>query len=598
MNITYSARVAGMFSTKLLELPEDILVYLLTFLCVPDILSVRQTCKRFNETANLTIVWINAWETQIFRKGYPFPLTISPEAVGKCGIEAHNRSSTALSIQHMSRVELEQRTRHAYRLAKKWLYEYPVQKFLHDSTFIPLSPLLPHRDIQWVVSPSISITDVRFVRSVRCSTSNLDAGTADESILVLTVSKGIWSVITIWDVPIFLHGSDKIQPQPRKRAEWSPKGGLFAGLCLSRDSGSEADLAVSVVCEGRHEIVLFNISDAGELLPICTVPSVPMRASTLTEEDTLHIQLQTMQPMKPMTLSGHLLAMSDDTASTVIYNWKTGAFAVLEHEEDEAGVWKHDHAIQVVFAYRSILVVRARSLHLFPEPELCLASPSSLGLTDFTTAPGLHIYSPLANHSFGWVDGVSVVPVYPDPSISSQPGTLKILVRLQSDNPWTANEHSLDLYELSVNPNFVDPAFGHGESITAIQCPYLFPPICTTRVSSTRGPLRCTDLVLGQCGTAIWVKPGDRALHGLLTSDVYVDYTYIARLGGLEASGGGVTESLVAGIFPGPLNPGEEVRTRKICTNISNNWTAFDYDEAIGRLVLGDAAGCVRVLEL
>lgn len=83
-----------------------------------------------------------------------------------------------------------------------------------------------------------------------------------------------------------------------------------------------------------HEIHLFVISDAGELLPICKIPSVPVRENPETSHS------QNMRPMKPMTLSGHVLAMSDDTASTVIYNWKTGAFAVLEHEEDEAGVWK------------------------------------------------------------------------------------------------------------------------------------------------------------------------------------------------------------------------------------------------------------------
>ncbi|KAJ3800040.1 hypothetical protein GGU11DRAFT_774748 [Lentinula aff. detonsa] len=583
-----------MTAAMLLDFPEDILIYLYTFLDVPNILCLRQTCKRFNEISNLTIVWIHAWENHIFRKGYPFP--------PKFEAERTERSRPRWRIQNMSRPELEQRTRHAYRLARKWLYEYPIQTNLPDSTFKgPLLPLLPHRDINWVVTPSISITAVRFVRSVRRCPSNLDTETADESILVLSVSKGIWSVLTIWDVPIFLYGNDNTQHRPRKCAEWSPKGGLFTGLCLNRDHSSEADLAVSVVCEGRHEIGLFNISDAGELLSICTIPSVPTRASTLTEEDSLF--LQAMQPMKPMTLSGQLLAMSDDTASTVIYNWKTGAFAVLEHEEDEVGVWKHDHVIQVVFAYRSVLVVRAKSVHLFPEPELCLASPSPVDFKDFSTPPGLAIYSPIANHTFGWVDGVSVVPTYSDSPVYSQPGTLRILVRLQSDNPWMANEHSLDLYELSLNPNAVGtPAHGHEQS-TAIECPYLFPPICTSRVSSTRGPLRCTDLALGQCGTAIWVKPGDRASHGLLMSDVYDNYTSVARLNGLDSDvsvsiEGSATESLVAGIFPGPLNPEEKVRTRKICTNVTNNWTALDYDEAVGRLVLGDATGCVRILEL
>ncbi|KAJ3822071.1 hypothetical protein F5880DRAFT_1577519 [Lentinula raphanica] len=571
------------------DLPEDILVHIVTFLDVPDILCFRRTCKRFYGISNLTIVWINAWETHISRNRYPFPSTISSMADAKNCTEQHETSRTCFSIQAMSRAELEQRTRHAYRLARKWLQ--PDHPELTESSFECIYALRPHRTTKWPVSPSISITDVRFVRSVRRGPSNL---ATVESILVLSVSKGIWSVITIWDVPIFPYGNDHVQQHPRKCAEWSPKGGLFTGLCLSRNHGSEADLAVSVVCEGRHEIDLFKISDVGELIPICTVPSVPVRTSvTPTEEGSS--SLRTMPPMKPMTLSGQLLAMSDDIASTVIYNWKTGAFAVLEHEEDEVGVWKHDHIIQVVFAYRSILVVRARSVHLFPEPELCLASPSPV---DPTTAfsippPGLPIYSPIANHSFGWVDGVSVVPTYSEPSSCSQPGTLHLLVRLQSDNPWRANEHSLDLYELSLNPNFGAPALVVHEQSTATQCPYLFPPICTSRVSTTRGPLRCTDLALGRCGTAIWIRPGERASLGLVSG---VFSSLVPEI--LEFESEIASENLVAGIFPGSLNPYGNVRTRRICSNVANNWTALDYDEAMGLLFLGDATGSVSMLEL
>ncbi|KAE9409532.1 hypothetical protein BT96DRAFT_848152, partial [Gymnopus androsaceus JB14] len=574
-----------MSCAKLLDLSEDVLIYLFAFLSVPEILCIRQTCRLLSETTNQSIVWISAWETQIFRKGYPFP---------------------NLNIENMSRSELEQRTRHAYRLAQKWLHEYPNSTNYRDPTHTPLSSLLPHRDIYWVVSPSIPITDVRFIRSVRHPSSGAQSNIImEESILVLSVSKGIWSVLTIWEVPLTLHGNDNAGP--RKCTDWSPKGGIFTGLCLNHEDNAEADLAVSLVCEGRHEIDLFNISDAGELLQICIIPSVPLRAN-VSEEDTLH--LQTMRPMKPMNLSGHVLAMSDDTASTVIYNWKSGAFAVLEHEEDEAGVWKHDHVILVVFAYKSILVVRARSLHLFPEPELCLAVPSSSD-----SSVGLPVYPPIASHTFGWVDGVSVVPIYPNPSDRSQPGILKLLVRLQSDNPWMANEHSLDLYELWLNPDFSATA-EHAQANEAdsptlsapssTATPYSFPPTYTSRVTSTRGSLRCTDLLLGKCGTAIWVKPGERATHGLLTSDVY--YAYFARtfggIAGAESTAmdadvdGKAAETLVAGTFPGPLNPEDNVRTRKIYKNALNNWTALDYDEAIGRVVLGDAAGGVRILQL
>lgn len=205
------------------------------------------------------------------------------------------------------------------------------------------------------------------------------------------------------------------------------------------------------------------------------------------------------------------------------------------------------------------------------------------------------------------MDSVSVVPVCNNFSESLQPEMLKILVRLQSDDPWMANEHSLDLYELSLNPDFTvatEPA-NEGEDSGLVppitSTPYLFPPVYTSRVTSNRGSLRCTDLLLGKCGTAIWVKPGERATHGLVTSDIYDDYLYVDRLstsGLVVDMASRAADSLVAGTFPGPLNPEDSVRTHRIYTNISNNWTALDYDEAIGRVVLGDAAGGVRILEL
>ncbi|KIK57623.1 hypothetical protein GYMLUDRAFT_1009574 [Collybiopsis luxurians FD-317 M1] len=588
-----------MILAKLVDLPEEVIIYLLSFLPVNEILSLRQTCKFLNEITNLSIVWISAWDTQIHRKGYPFPSTTfgrnSVRTEGKKACDGDVRCRGCLDIEAISREELEQRTRHAFRLARKWLYRPSIPRngpFDATHRLGAPFPLPPCRDIDWVVSPSTPITDVRFVRSVRHSISSVN-GSKTESVLVLSVSKGIWSVITIWEVLVSLGVQDGIPPRPRKCAEWSPKGGLFTGLCLATENPSEADLAVSVMCEGRYEINLFSISDSGELLPLCTIPAVPIRTevSALSEENA--VRLRAMQPMKPMTLSGNVLAMSDDVACTVIYNWKTGEFAILEHEEDQVGVWKQDQIVQVVFAYRSILVVRARSVHLFPEPELCSISAPSQS----STAVGLPVYSPLAKHSFGWVDGVSVVPIYS--AGCTRPTTLKILVRLQSDNPWMANEHSLDLYELHSDPDI-------GIEDDVARSPYLFPPICTAQVASTRGSLRCTDLVLGKCGTAIWVKPGERALNGLLPPEIYDDYTNNTRQGGFDGilsniSGdveGKSSESLVAGIFPGPLNPQTTVRTRKIYANVLKNWTTLDYDEAVGSIVLGDASGSVRILQL
>lgn len=41
---------------------------------------------------------------------------------------------------------------------------------------------------------------------------------------------------------------------------------------------------------------------------------------------------------KPVALEGDLLAMSDDVNETIIFNWRTGAYATLQHTHDGQGV--------------------------------------------------------------------------------------------------------------------------------------------------------------------------------------------------------------------------------------------------------------------
>ena len=40
--------------------------------------------------------------------------------------------------------------------------------------------------------------------------------------------------------------------------------------------------------------------------------------------------------MKPMTLMGDLLALSDDISQTAIWNWRIGSYAILQHANDGA----------------------------------------------------------------------------------------------------------------------------------------------------------------------------------------------------------------------------------------------------------------------
>jgi hypothetical protein len=205
---------------------------------------------------------------------------------------------------------------------------------------------------------------------------------------------------------------------------------------------------------------------------------------------------------------------------------------------------------------------------------------------------------PIAQHSFGWIDGVSVAPTQHchSSNISSDFPSLSILIRGESDNPWSSGIHSLDLYTLRPNPTYRSSAPDLNNEASSI--PYIFPPILTSQVHAVRGPLRCRDVILGRCGTAVWIQPRDRAVVGLLSNEGFPAQA-------IYTAGG--HESLVAAAFPGSLAPSDPVdddaaaavtRSRTLYTNHLNNWTSLDYDEELGRIALGSSFGRVLMLEL
>lgn len=237
-----------------------------------------------------------------------------------------------------------------------------------------------------------------------------------------------------------------------------------------------------------------------------------------------------------------------------------------------------DRCIQVVFAFKSVLVIRARSIHIFPEPELSLPASS---------------YVPLARHSFGWVDGVSVstapCPNPPDSGNTLRHNPIYILLRAESDDPWSQEEHNLRFFTLHPNPHYQDQ---DDDDETPSVSPYLFPPSLTAEVLSSHGSLRCADINLQPYGTAVWVHPRNRAIRGLIASDVHLQQIPVPDL---PAS----SERLLAAVFPGALNRSGSsiVEAKTLSTNANNDWTCLDYNEE-GRIALGSSSGSVTILEI
>ncbi|KAK7026025.1 hypothetical protein VNI00_015742 [Paramarasmius palmivorus] len=514
-------------ATTLVNLPADVLIHLLSFLSVPEILIFRQTSKAMHDISRQSIVWINACKRDIISRSWPWT-----------------------SNEHDRTQNFEKATRNAWRLGCRWTNHL-------------VTAMIPQKQRRFATNTSTAISDVRFFDVIFGPTQTLQK-------MVLTVSKGIWSVLTLWSI-----GERESGEEANKLAEWSPKGALFTGLAINDDTKALERLAVSVAKDSGHETLLLSVTFAQgkwSLLPTHRIPT-PHGAS----------------PLRPLNFFGCILALSDDISQTVILDWKTREMALLVEDADgeadatAAGNWKHNIPIQVLFTYRSITVVRARSVSLFPEPILSRPESRSSEVSATTVqndpdvgeenseersdtprlSPNAPSYIPLATHSFGWVDAVAVVPIVPTQTIRPVSGAdehlkvdprhardLRILVRAESDNPWRSDEGTLDMYLLEVNTEFVEAeetplrdsvtssGGARGRSPLALSAPsprshshhdpfsipeststsaspprapasapYTFPPTHIGSLSSPRGSLRCTSVRLGPCGTAVWVSP-------------------------------------------------------------------------------------------
>ena len=272
-------------------------------------------------------------------------------------------------------------------------------------------------------------------------------------------------------------------------------------------------------------------------------------------------------------------------------------------------------------AHRSILIVRARSVELFPEPDLRPASG------EYAT------YSPVGFHTFGWIDGVSVVPQCGtvvdanDAVKSSGHEPLSILLRAESDDPWASDVHTLEQFVLHPNPAFDDDSDVQDDTLNPEDAksvpPYLFPPVRAEHTSPTvRGFLRCRDIALGPSGTALWIQPRAARMAHLTGYDVHSspaqvydafnpdhqhpdDIPHTPSGAQAMADRTRTAESLCAAVFEGPLQrrqpemrPTATARVLWAQTRDSCNWTAFDYDEETGRVALGSSDGSVTVLDL
>ncbi|KAI0712708.1 hypothetical protein C8T65DRAFT_646664 [Cerioporus squamosus] len=539
---------------KFQGLDDDILIYLFTLLPVESILALRKTCRHFSEVSRLRFVWQKVCHAQVLSHGYPLQ---------------HRRLAKA------DAAVLEQLVLHALRLSSFW--SSPTKA--------------PARSVDFQASTGTGVSHVRLLpgRGGR---------------YLLTVYKGIWSMISCWDLGL-IPSTSPSTTSPTKIADWCPRNTIFSGFVVNSEPESEATLAVAVQHGGgTQSIQILSISYGDGLTPsfqtVCNIKT----------------------GFRPVALQGDLIAFSDDASETMVMNWRNNTFALLKSSQgpvDER--FQYNRCLQVLFAHRSVLIARARSVELFPEPDLRPGDGEG------------PIYLPIGFHTFGWIDGVAVVPQCDtivdanDVVQSPEHEPLSILLRAESDDPWASDVHTLEQFILHPNPAFDASPSSNGPEeplsaeVTEKVPPYLFPPVRTEQTSPTvRGFLRCRDIVLGPSGTALWIQPRAARTAHLTGYDVHSSTTQVwdalnpdhqhpddGPLNPGDPSAASdrsrTAESLCAAVFEGPLQRHHPelrptARTLWVQTKDSCNWTTFDYDEETGRVVLGSSDGSVTVLDL
>lgn len=156
---------------------------------------------RFTALSLQRVVWTRALTTHVLRAGLPFP---------------------PVPLAQLSTPVLEALILRARELGDFWRH--------------PPTPPAPVVLAAFGASAGTGVSDVRFV-PVRPG-------------YIVAVTKGIWPLITCWDVPQCADATAWAHRPPRRVAEWFRKGALFTGIAVNADPDAEGWLAVSLSFSG------------------------------------------------------------------------------------------------------------------------------------------------------------------------------------------------------------------------------------------------------------------------------------------------------------------------------------------------------------
>ena len=94
--------------------------------------------------------------------------------------------------------------------------------------------------MDWQANRNSAISEILFVPDP----------TGHEGRCIVTVSKGIWCLICLWDIEALDCRTETTQTEPKEVGSWSPKGAIFTAIAVNSDCRSDASAAIAVNISG------------------------------------------------------------------------------------------------------------------------------------------------------------------------------------------------------------------------------------------------------------------------------------------------------------------------------------------------------------
>ena len=104
----------------------------------------------------------------------------------------------------------------------------------------PRNEYTPETRVDWQANTTSAISEILFVPDP----------VGHEGRCIVTVSKGIWCLICLWDIQPLSRGPEVAQTKPKEVGRWSPKGAIFTAIAVNSDWRSEASAAIAVNISG------------------------------------------------------------------------------------------------------------------------------------------------------------------------------------------------------------------------------------------------------------------------------------------------------------------------------------------------------------